>query len=152
MIPIRTRQISSLYRAASTLSLVCTILTAFLVFIVVHSFNLVFIFNSLIVFGLGFLLVLQMLWSVEMEERISKQLLLYSFVLSLCLAEIALALSFWPLNHIMWSIILTSSMYAILGITTHQMRGKLDTRLSFEYIIVATLFFLVAFFTTSWSG
>lgn len=141
-----------LYRAASTLSLVCTILTSFLIFIVVHSFNLLFVFNSFIIFILGFLLILQMLWSVEMEERISKQLLLRSFILALCLGEIALAFSFWPINHIMWSIILTSSMYALLGITTHQMRGKLSIRLSFEYLGVAVFFFLVAFFTTPWAG
>src|SRR5437763_27692 len=84
-------------------SLVCTILTAFLIFVVVHSFDLLFIWNGLIILFLSFLLTLQMLWTVEMGERPSGRLILQSFIVSLNLGEIALALSFWPLNHIMWS-------------------------------------------------
>lgn len=141
-----------LYRAASTLSLVCTILTAFLLFVVVHSFNLLFIWNGLAIFILSFLLTLQMLWTVEMGERPSKILISQSAILSLCLGEMAIALSFWPINHIMWSLILTSSMYALLGVTTHYLRGNLNSRISWEYIGVATFFFLIAFFTTSWVG
>jgi hypothetical protein len=141
-----------LYRAASTLSLVCTILTAFLIFVVVHSFDLLFVWNGLIIFILGFLLTMQMLWTVEMEEIPSKKLLLQSLIISLCLGEVALSLSFWPLNHIMWSLLLTSIMYSLLGVATHFMRGKLTSRIGWEYVTVSGFFLLVAFFTTSWIG
>ncbi len=141
-----------LYRAASTLSLVCTILTAFLIFVVVHSFDLLFIWNGLVILFISFLLTIQMLWTVEMEELPSRQLIIKTFIISLSLGEVALALSFWPLNHIMWSLILTSVMYAFLGVVTHSMRGKLSARIAWEYAAVSIFFFFVAFFTTSWVG
>lgn len=141
-----------LYRAASTLSLVCTILTAFLIFVVVHSFNLLFIWNGIIIMILSFLLVLQMLWTIEMGDRPSKRLILQSFILALSLGEIALALSFWPVNHIMWSLMLTASMYGLLGVITNVLRGKLTTRIGWEYVVVVIFFYLVAFLTTSWAG
>ena len=141
-----------LYRAASTLSLVCTVLTAFLIFVVIHSFDLLFIWNGLLILILSFLLTLQMLWTVEMGEIPSKKLILQSQIISLSLGEIALSLSFWPLNHIMWSLILTSVMYSLLGVVTHFMRGKLTRRIGWEYVVVSGFFLLVAFLTTSWVG
>ncbi|MBI4038162.1 hypothetical protein HY387_00710 [Candidatus Daviesbacteria bacterium] len=141
-----------LYRAASTVTFLFTLITAFFIFNVIHAFNFLFIWNGLLVALISFLLILQVLWSIEMEERISVDVLLQSLVLSLSLGELAVVFSFWPLGHIMWGIILSAAMYVLLGLTTHHLKERLSKRIIWEYLIIGTAVFLIAFFATSWTG
>ena len=47
---------------------------------------------------IGVLLFAQALWKIELEETPSPDITVGSFVSGLILGELALALSFWPLN------------------------------------------------------
>lgn len=140
-----------LYRAASTVSFLFTLITAFLLFNVVASFNLFFIWNGLVIFLLSLPLTVQIIWSVEMEN-LSSQVILTSLLLSLVLGEVALSLSFWPLSGPMASLLLSTCLYLVLGIITHQLRDRLNRGVVIEYLCVASVIFISAFLATSWSG
>lgn len=141
-----------LYRAASTASFLFTLLSAFFVYNVIYAFKLLFIWNGLMVTLVSFLLILQVLWSLDMEDRLSLSKVIQSAILSLILGEFALAFSFWPINNIIWSLSLSSAMYVLLGLTTQELRGKASSRVVWEYLIIGVVVFGVAFLTTSWTG
>lgn len=141
-----------LYRAASTVAFLFTLISAFLLFNVISAFNLLFVWNGLLVFLISFPLILQILWSVEMKDRMEPSILVQSFVLSLCIGEFGLILSFWPIATTMWSLTLASSMYVLVGLSTHFLRNRMERRVVWEYLIIGALIFMSAFFTTSWTG
>lgn len=143
-----------LYRAASTASFLFTLLSAFFIYDVIFAFNLYFLWNGLAVFLVSFPLILQVLWSIKMEDKIIIAIVVQSFVLSLVLAELALSFSFWPFakNSVMWAMSLSSAMYVLLGLATEELRGKMNRRVAVEYITIGVVVLLVSFFTTSWTG
>lgn len=141
-----------LFRAASTVTFLYTIITAFFLFNVVHAFNLLFIWNGLVVSLISFPLILQTIWSVEMEDRISTSLVVQSFILALVVGEFALVFSFWPINNIMWSIVLASTLYILAGLVTHEIRDRLTKRVAWEYLIIGIMVLIFALFSTSWTG
>lgn len=141
-----------LYRAATTAGFLFTLLSAFFIYDVVFSFNLLFLWNGLIVLAVSFPLILQVLWSIEMEDKISVAILVQSFILSLVLGELALSFSFWPMNPIIRSLSLSSSMYVLLGLTTGELRGRLNRRVVWEYAGIGAIVLLVGFAVTTWTG
>lgn len=143
-----------LYRAASTASFLFTLLSAFCIYHVIFAFNLLFLWNGIIVFVVSFLLILQVIWSIKMEDKISAAVIAQSFVLSLILGELALSFSFWPFakDSVMWALSLSSAMYVLLGLTTQDLRGRMNRRVVWEYVCIGAGVFLVSFFTTSWTG
>ncbi len=141
-----------LYRAASTATFLFTLLSGFFIFNVIYAFKLLFLWNGLLVFAVSFPLILQVLWSIEMEDRVVLSIIVQSLILALILGELALALSFWPIATTIWSLSLSSSMYVLVGITTQVLRGRLDKRMVWEYLGIGGMVFLVSFFLTSWTG
>lgn len=141
-----------LYRAASTASFLFTLLAAFFLYHVIFAFNLLFLWNGVVVFLVSFPLILQILWSIQMEDRISGATVAQSFVLSLILGELALSLSFWPSSATIWALSLSSAMYVLLGLTTQSLRGRLTRRAGWEYTVIGFAMLVVTFFTTAWAG
>ncbi len=141
-----------LYRAASTTSLLFTVISAFFIYTVISAFHFLFIFNGLVVAAISFPLVLQVIWHLKMEDRVGIADLIQSFVLSLCLGEIALVFSFWPIVSTIWSLVLASSMYILLGLSTHYLRDRLTKRIIWEYLIIGVVVLVVSFLATSWTG
>lgn len=141
-----------LYRAASTASFLFTLLSAFFIYHVIFAFNLLFFWNGLAVFLISFPLILQILWSIKMEDRIGTTIIVQTFILSLCLGELALSFSFWPSPVTIRSLSLSSAMYVFLGLATQELRGRLNRRVVWEYVCIGIVVFLVSFFATSWTG
>lgn len=141
-----------LYRAASTVSLILTILTASLLFMVIFSLKLFFLWNGLLVFMLCFVLVLQVLWSIKMEDAISVEILVYSLVLALLMGELGVVISFWPIIKEVASVVLTAALFIFLGISSDVLRGRLKGEVVWEYVGWGVLILIIATFTTSWVG
>lgn len=140
-----------LYRVASTAVFVLTLITAYLLFNVVFSFDLLFIWNAVIIFLISFPLALQIIWSVEMEG-LSGIVLVYSAVISLIVAEAALTLSFWPISNSMSSLVIATVLYISGGISTQALRERLNRGAVWEYLGWGLVIFSVALVTTSWTG
>lgn len=141
-----------LYRAASTASFLFTLLSAFFIYHVIFAFNLFFLWNGLVVTIISFPLILQVLWSIGMEDRISGAVFAQSIILGLILGEFALIFSFWPTNATIWALVLSSAMYVILGLSTQHLRSRLSRRVVWEYIGIGLVMFSVTFFAASWGG
>lgn len=141
-----------LFRAASTAAFLFSLLSAFFLYNVIHAFNLLFLWNGLLVFTISFPLILQVLWSIQMEDRVSMPVFVQSLILSLILGELALCFSFWPMATTIWSLSLSSAMYVLLGLTTQVLRGKATKRVVWEYLGIGTIVLIISFITTSWTG
>lgn len=141
-----------LYRAASTASFLFTLLSAFFIYHVIFAFNLLFLWNGVLVAAVSFPLILQLLWTIGMEDKIEVGIIVQSFVLSLILGELALSFSSWPSPTTIWSLSLSSAMYVLLGLTTQKLRGRLSNRVVWEYMGIGMAVLLISFFTTSWTG
>lgn len=141
-----------LYRAASTASFILTIFSALCLYSVIGALNLPFYWNGVGVMLVSFPLILQLLWSTKMEDFISPLILAQSFILSLCLGELAIALSFWPttvkIRSFAIASMLTSVMYVYVGITTHHLRERLGKREVWEYLIFGSIVWVIAIFIT----
>lgn len=141
-----------LYRAASTAAFLFTLLSAFFIFNVVFAFNLLFLWNGVAVVVISFPLILQILWTLTMEDKISPSIIIQSLILSFVLGELALSFSFWPMPTTIWSLSLSSSMYVLLGLTTQVLRGRPDRRVVWEYLGIGAVVLIISFLTTSWTG
>lgn len=141
-----------LYRAASTAAFLFTLLSAFFIFNVIYAFNLLFLWNGALVLAVSFLLILQVLWSIQMEDRVPISIIIQSVILSLVLGELALSFSFWPMPTTIWSLSLSSAMYILLGLTTQFLRGRLSRRVVWEYLGIGALVLIISFLATSWTG
>lgn len=140
-----------LYRVASTTVFVLTIITAFMLYSVMFAFNLIFFWNGLIVFLITFLLVIHVFWSLEMEG-INSVIIMYSIVISLVIGELAVVISFWPILKPINSVILATGLYITLGICTQTLKEKLMAIDNWIFIGFGSVVFLIAIFTTSWTG
>jgi len=140
-----------LYRAASTVGFLFTLITAYLINNVIFSLELSFLFNFLAIFATSFLLMLQIFWSISME-KITAIILVYSLAVALILGQVALALSFWPIVPTLASMVVSSAMYVMVGIAVQSFREKLTREAVLEYLGVGVVVFLVAYFSTSWIG
>lgn len=141
---IRTIQ---LFRAASAVGFLLTLLIAFLLYDTIFSFRLSFWMNSLLVSPLSALLFFHGFWSVNLEEKLSKKLLSYSLAFALILAELALVISFLPLTVAMSSLVLTTGVYVLLGLTQAHLSERLFRQTIYEYLGVGALVLLIMLFT-----
>lgn len=140
-----------LYRVASTTVFVLTLITAYMLFNVVLSLNLFFILNGVAIFLISFPLILQVIWSLNMEG-LNSFIFIYSLVLALIIGELAIVLSFWPIAKPMSSLVIATGLYVILGISTHTLRERLTKIDVWQFVGWGIGVFLIAAITTSWTG
>lgn len=140
-----------LYRAATTVAFLFTLITAFFIYNVIYALELPFILNGILIGVISYPLILQNLWSIEME-RVSLPMIIYSGVLSLMIGESAVALSFWPVVPTIWSLTLASEMYVLMGIVTEFFRDRLSRRVVLEYVGIGVVVLLFTIIRTSWGS
>ncbi|MGB9911044.1 MAG: hypothetical protein ACPLKP_00320 [Microgenomates group bacterium] len=146
---IRTIQ---LLRSAQVVGFLFTLVIAFLFYSSLFSFKFPYWINFFVSFLIAFLLVIPGLWSVNLEEKISLRVLIYSLIISLIQGEIALAFSFWPTISSVTALALISSLYLNLGLGQHYLNERLFKKVIKEYLAETIFVFLIIFLTTFWSG
>lgn len=144
---IRTIQ---LYRSATAVSFLFTLLTAFLLFDTILSFRLVYYYNFGLVYIFSFLLLLHACWTAKLEEGVSRRLLNYSLVLAWCVGSVALIISFWPVTISQGSLLMTAIMYVLVGLTQSKLNDRLFKKVVREYAIVGLIVLIVTIFSTRW--
>jgi len=146
---IRTIQ---LLRSAQAVSFLLTLVTSFFLYDTVLSFRFMFWTNFLLVTLVSFPLVFQGLWSVNLEEKITPKLLFYTLGLSLVQGETVVAFSFWPVNVVIGSLALVTTLYISLGLAQQHLAQRLFSRTVSEYFGVGAAVLLIIFLTTRWGG
>ncbi len=141
-----------LYRAAHTVSFLLLLLISFFFFNTIFSFRFPFWANALLVALATFPLAYFSSWSSLLAETQASTVLRYSVIVSLIMAQVALAISFWPLGVNLSSLYMVSFFYVIGGLTRAALRERLFKTTIKEFIWVGIGIFLALFLTTSWQG
>ncbi len=142
----------ALLRAGMGVGFVLTLLTSFLIYDAILSIREGFIVTVILTILLSFPLYLQGLWTVELEKKASRDLIIMSSVFSLIMGEISASLFFWPVTVVVGSLFLTVSVYILLGLAQSKLEGRLFAATVREYLIVGILVFIGMFFATRWGG
>lgn len=144
---IRTIQ---LLRAAHAVGFLLTLLVAFFLWDTLFSFRLAPWWNALGVGITSLPLVLQGLWSVNLEEKISREVVNNSLGLSWGLASLALMISFWPVTITIASLFLVTGLYVGLGLIQNRISGRLFKKTITEYLWVSGLVVGLTFLLARW--
>ncbi len=139
-----------LVRAARTVGYLATLFVSFAFFTLLFGLgleNYIFIIFSAIVSSLLFT---QAFWQIELKDTDPTKLVYFSLISGLVTAEIAAALSFWPLDPPKIGVAITAAVYVLLGIIQHHIRADLNRRTVVEYLFVAAGVIFLLIGTTSW--
>ncbi len=139
-----------LLRAAQSVGFVITLITAFFLFDALFSFRGNALINMGFAFLISFSLTLQSLWSMELNSRLSKEVLIGSGVVGWLLAQAALVLSFWPIGTTMEALFLTTIFYTFTGMAQQYLVGRLFAQTQKEFLAVLCIVFVLVVFTTHW--
>ena len=141
-----------LLRVAQAVNFFLTLVCALLLYVVIYSLHLGSLANFVAVFLASFPLALQSIWGVNLEPRPRGIVIVYTFALCLLLAEFSWTLSFWPLPLFVFSLFLTASLYAGLGVVTANLGGRLNSSHSKELALVVVIFLALVIISSRWSG
>lgn len=144
---IRTIQ---LLRAAHAVGFLLTLVTALFFFHSIFSFKLPFWLIALATAGVSWLLFLQGNWSMSLKEGISKRVVMFASVGALIVGQLAMALSFWPIEPLTASLCLVAALYVMLGLSQQALVGRLFKNQVTEYVVVAVVVLLASIYITNW--
>jgi len=142
-----------LYRAAYTVGLIVLLLATFFLFDCLFSFRLNLWWNTLAVFIIGLISFSFLHWSVTIELSDGgkgKSMQNYVVVPSLVLAQLALALGFWPVGIFKGSVYLVSAIYLMSGLLQADIRDRLFRRVWLMYTWIAVAILLAMVIITRW--
>lgn len=139
-----------LFRAAFSVNYLFVTLCSFIAFSLVASLRLHSIFNALLIGVLSFPLVLQLLWSVDPTEMVPPERRAHAGLLSLILGELAMILSFMPVNQSIFALTLTSFLYGMSGVVQLHMHNLMYRERVREYLFILISSAAIVFMTLGW--
>jgi hypothetical protein len=143
----KERTIALLNTAQSSMLFVSLLLTLLGVN-VIWSFNQPFYFIAAALFGLCFFLTLGMFWSINLEEKVTREVLGLTIGVTFLMVTFGVILAFLPLEDWHASLLLMSFYYLVLGVVTMSLKEKLFAKSVGEYGLIAAfviLMFLILF-------
>ena len=87
---------------------------------------------------------------MQLKEGVSRRVVLYTSISALVSIELALALSFWPIEPLTAALCLVASLYVMLGLSQQALVGRLFKNQVTEYVLVAVVVLLASIYITSW--
>lgn len=144
---IRTIQ---LLRAAHAVGFLLSLVVGFFLWDTIFSFKFSPLTNAILVFVTGLPLVVQALWSVSLEEKLTRQVVLNSLVISWGLMVLSLMISLWPVTITIASLFLVTGLYVSLGIVQHGLSGRLFRKTVKEYLYVGAAVLMITILLTQW--
>jgi hypothetical protein len=132
-----------LFHAAGAVAGLFGVLISLLFSNTVYSLKLPFYMNGFLIGLVHLPLIFILLWSVNLDHKIEKDLLGFSLLLTLFLAELAIVLSFFPITIWYSALFIMSFFYIGIGIMQSFIRGRLFVRTIVEYSLVAGFIGLV---------
>lgn len=141
----------ALLSGARIVSFVLTLFTFFLLGNVLYSLHLSLFPTAALVFFSSFFLTLYSLWTYALQlQTLSRTLILWASVISLCLSEIASILWFWPSSPTILSIFLTGFLYTTLGLCHVWLERRLFKGVLWEYVWVGFIVCVLLVSLTQW--
>ncbi len=142
----------ALLRAAHSVGFLLTLVTFFLLVQTVLAFRLPGIINAALSAAIAWVLIIQSLWAMELEERISPRVKQLSIVLAIAIFQITWALSLWPVKTTLVALFLTIFLYSTTGMAQQYVADRLYKRTVVEFFSVTFLVLCIVLATTHWRG
>jgi len=142
----------ALLRAAHSIGFLLSLLSYFLIIQTILAYRFELYVESIAIVILSFALLLQSLWCIELEEKVSSRLIQITIGLTLILVEFAWIFYFWPVNRTLVALLLTTCYYTAAGMAQQYLVEKLYKRTITEFIIVAGLVFIIVLSVSRWRG
>ncbi len=139
-----------LYRAAFSINFLYQAIVAFLFFNLIFALQGAFILNGLVAGAIGLLLSLNLFWSIRLKKYLEREVLYYAGFVGLVTAELAMFISFLPLQGTVYSLFMTASYYSLAGLIYHHIDEKLFKETIREYILVFGFVLIITFLSLSW--
>lgn len=141
-----------LLQAARTIGFLLAVTAGFGLYYILFSFHTYLPVVAFGIFILSFLLIISVVWSISLKDFVGKEELLHTFVLSFVLTEIGALVTFWPVSVTFAAIFLAGNFYTFVGLSQHWMENRLFKRVLWEFVWVASVLFIILFFTARWGG
>ncbi len=132
----------ALFSSARTVSFIITLLSYFFLSNIIFSLHFNILMTLMLVFAFSFPLIAHSIWSHTLENNFRSQMD-WIFLISVCLAETALTLWFWPATPTIIALFQTGLFYILIGISQIWLDKRLFKSVMWEYIWVAVIVFLV---------
>lgn len=142
----------NLLRSARIVSFVLTIFVLFFLFNIVFSLRFSIFITPVLVGILAFLMSVQFLWSYQETLESSREVYIFSAVISLMMVELSFVLSFWPVTAAIYSIFLTGIFYTYAGLSQIWLERRLFRGILWEYIWVGFLSLLFLLMFSKWGN
>jgi hypothetical protein len=142
----------ALLRAAHSVGFLLTLITYFLLVQTVMAFRFPFYINAIFVGIISFLLVLQSLWSVVLDVRISRRVIDITMAIAIVLTELSWLFSFWPTQSTLIVLYLTTTIYSTVGMAQQYLVEKLYKKTVIEFFSLSVIVFILIVFATHWRG
>lgn len=140
----------ALYRAAFSVNFFFQAFMAFLLFSNFLSQRFSFITNGILVGIMGFILSLQLLWSVKLDLQLSRINLFYAALIAVVELELSVIFSFVPQTSTILALFLSASYYSLAGLIFHFLDSRLFKETIREYLTVWIFVFAIFILTMSW--
>lgn len=142
----------ALLRAAHSVGFLLTLTTYFLLVQTVMAFRFPFFVNTALVAIISFFLVFQSLWSVTLDEEVSRRLWRITLVISLVLTELTWLFAFLPTRSTLTVLFLTTSFYGMVGMAQQYLVEKLYKKTVIEFFSLCSIVFVIVLMATHWRG
>ena len=139
-----------LLRAAHTIGILFSLLITLFLTDAVLSFHAPFWVNGIGIAFIAFPISLLSLWSIELHQKLEKEVVWMAVVVAILLGETAVILSFFPVTIWMASLYIVSDMYVLLGLLTTKLSGRLFQNAVWEYGAVWAVMTLMFFLLMPW--
>ncbi len=140
----------ALLRAAHSVGFLLTIITFFLLIQATIAFGFPLVWYLLFVGILTFVLTVQALWSVDLEDRIVQNVTLLTMITTMVMLMFFWALYFWPVNKTLLVIMLSALYYSMIGMAQQFISQRLYKSTIIEYGMVATIVSIIILLTANW--
>ena len=140
----------ALFRAASAVGFVMSLVMGFLLFNTILSFRVDCWVVGLAVAGASWLILLPALWSVELLPKVTGRVISFAGWLAVAMGLLAVAVCFWPISTAVQSLFLTTMLYVVLGVSQHYWIERLFARTVAEYVTVGVVVTMTMLLTAGW--
>ncbi|MDR0463026.1 MAG: hypothetical protein LBG64_02300 [Pseudomonadales bacterium] len=127
----------ALLNAAQSISLFFAMLISLLSINTIFSSHFPYYINGLLIFLTHLPLTLTIAWSVNLESKISREIVGLSLGVTILMVQFGVILSFLPLNVWNIALLLMSLYYLLLGVMQNFLREKLFKHTVGEYALLA---------------
>lgn len=140
----------NLLRSARIVSFVITIFVLFFLFNIVFSLRFPIFITPILVGILAILTSIQFLWSYQETRESSREVYIFSGVISVMMMELSFVISLWPVTAAIYSIFLTGIFYTYAGLSNIWLERRLFKGVLWEYIWVGVLSILFLLIFSKW--